>query len=128
MRHPMCCLESERVLGTGFTHSCVARLDELGSIIASLRHARICVVVSCENNFQLTSRRRCRVPDWRRNLNKLGYIASERLHVAVGVDERLHRFREVSGVPAIEAAAAELNRRLAARGVPLPQTSCCVLR
>ena len=68
------------------------------------------------------------MPDWRRNLNKLDNTASEQLHVAVGVDERFHRFREVSGVPAIEAAAAELNRRLAARGVPLPQICCCVSR
>ena len=72
--------------------------------------------------FQSTFGRRCRVPDWRSNLNKLGITASERLHVAVGVDERFQRFREVSGVPAIEAAAAELNRRLAARGAPLLQT------
>ena len=68
------------------------------------------------------------MPDWRHDLNKLGNTACERLHIAVGVDERFHRFREVSGVLAIEAAIAELNRRLAARGVPLLQTSCCVLR
>ena len=34
----------------------------------------------------------------------------------LGVGERFHRFREVSGVPATEAALAQLNERLAARG------------
>ena len=58
-------------------------------------------------------------------LNRLAKIDPERLHVAVGVDERIHRFREVSGVPAIEAAAAELNMRLAARGA---RTRCLPLR
>ena len=42
--------------------------------------------------------------------------AIEDLHKVVGVEERLHRFREVSGVPAIEAAKSQLNARLAARG------------
>ena len=58
----------------------------------------------------------CRVPDWRQNLNKLVLLAVDDLHKHVGVTERFQRFREVSGVPAIEAATAELNRRLAARG------------
>ena len=43
---------------------------------------------------------------------------SEELHVFAGVDERFHRFREVSGVPVIEAAEADLNAQLAARGAP----------
>ena len=51
-------------------------------------------------------------------MNSLDYKDSEELHVFTGVNERFHRFREVSGVPAIEAAEAELNARLAAGGVP----------
>ena len=43
-------------------------------------------------------------------------VAFEELHAYVGVSERFQRFREVSGVPAIEAALAELNERLSARG------------
>ena len=72
----------------------------------------------------------CRVLNWQERLNKLYDIADEQLHVALGVDERFHRFREVSGVPAIEAAKAELNARLAARGALLhalltgPVSSC----
>ena len=58
----------------------------------------------------------CRPPEWHSSLNHYGMVATEELHVALGVKERFHRFREVSGVPAIEAAAAELNMRLAARG------------
>ena len=65
----------------------------------------------------------CRVPDWRDRLFQLYDIATEQLHVAVSVHERFHRFREVSGVPAIEAAVAELNARLAARGAHLHVTS-----
>ena len=42
--------------------------------------------------------------------------ATEDLHTVVGVGERFHRFREVSGVVIIEAATAQLNARLAARG------------
>ena len=38
------------------------------------------------------------------------------MHRVLGVQERFHRFKEVSGVPIIEAAADELNARLAARG------------
>ena len=58
-------------------------------------------------------------------LNRPARIDPERLHVAVGANERFHRFREVSGVSAIEAAAAELNMRLAARGA---RTRCLPLR
>ena len=65
----------------------------------------------------------CRVPDWRDRLYQLYDIAPEQLHVAVSVHERFHRFKEVSGVPAIEAAVAELNARLAARGAHLHVTS-----
>ena len=42
--------------------------------------------------------------------------ATEDLHTVVGAGERFHRFREVSGVAIIEAATAQLNARLAARG------------
>ena len=57
------------------------------------------------------------VPNWRRGVSQLcGTTREEELHIAMGVRERYHRFREVSGVPAIEAAAKKLNARLAARG------------
>ena len=47
------------------------------------------------------------------------YSSEEELHHAVGVKERFQRFREVSGVPAIETAAKKLNARLAARGASM---------
>ena len=57
------------------------------------------------------------VSNWRRGVSQLcGTTREEELHIAMGVRERYHRFREVSGVPAIEAAAKKLNARLAARG------------
>ena len=55
----------------------------------------------------------------------------DELQGLVGADERFHRFREVSGVPAIEAALVQLNEGLAARGAaqlaggsrfPVPQS------
>ena len=66
----------------------------------------------------------CRVPDWRLKLGQLSVCATEQLHDILNLKERFHRFREVSGVPAIEAAAAELNARLAARGAPLAVLAC----
>ena len=67
----------------------------------------------------------CSVLDWRTNMNNVFLMDSEVLHVHFGAKERFQRFREVSGVPAIEAAAAELNARLAARGAP--RTLPCLL-
>ena len=59
---------------------------------------------------------RYRKPDWRSKLNKLNRVPTDDLHTVLGVGERFHRFREVSGVPATEAALAQLNERLATRG------------
>ena len=59
------------------------------------------------------------MPDWRLKLSQLSDSTTDELHVVFDLKERFHRFREVTGVPAIEAAAAELNARLAARGAPL---------
>ena len=59
------------------------------------------------------------MPAWQQRLNELNGVHSvEALHTHIGVEERFHRFREVSGVPDIEEAIAQLNARLAARGVP----------
>ena len=59
------------------------------------------------------------MPDWRLKLGQLSESTTDELHVAFDLKERFHRFREVTGVPAIEAAAVQLNARLAARGAQL---------
>ena len=59
----------------------------------------------------------CRPSRLQSSLDQLSAVGCDKLQGLVGADERFHRFREVSGVPAIEAALTELNERLIARGV-----------
>ena len=58
---------------------------------------------------------RCR-PHWRGSLNDLYTTRAAKVQALVGAAVSFEEFKVVSGVAAIAAATAQLNRRLAARG------------
>ena len=66
----------------------------------------------------------CR-PEWAGNLGKLSRIKASKVQALVGANVSFEEFRKVSGVAAIAAATAQLNSRLAARGV-LSDSACAV--
>lgn len=61
------------------------------------------------------SRSRCR-PHWDGSIGRLFHISSRKLQSMVGADKSFDQFSKECA-PALEAGLAELNTRLAARGV-----------
>ena len=68
-----------------------------------------------QTRFFATQRLQCR-PHWHGGLDELLNIRAAKVQGLVGAEVSFEEFKVVSGVPAIAAAIAQLNTRLAARG------------